>query len=182
MKCFGCDKMMSLTPCQQRRNRKFCSLECKRQAHPSKRFWLGVDRKTPGECWPWKRASFVNGYGCFRVKHNNILAHRFAWQDTNGPIPDGKMICHSCDNPPCCNPAHLFPGTAQDNVDDMTRKGRKVPPRGEKNHWHKLTEDDVEEIRNLWPGASKKEIGAAFGVHAMTIHAVLTRKSWKHLP
>lgn len=69
------------------------------------------------------------GYGIFnagtgRANRRTVYAHRFAWEITNGPIPVGLLACHHCDNPPCCNPAHLFLGTHADNNADMNAKGR----------------------------------------------------------
>lgn len=89
------------------------------------RFWSKVDRRGPEECWEWKCGRGDFGYGAFSIKHRNRGAHRVAWVLSNGPIPRGMWVCHSCDNPPCCNPAHLFLGTHQDNEDDKTAKGRR---------------------------------------------------------
>jgi hypothetical protein len=70
-------------------------------------------------------AKLRHGYGSFGVsKKKSTQAHRFSWYLTNGEIPDGIYVCHKCDNPPCCNPKHLFLGTAKDNADDMRAKGR----------------------------------------------------------
>lgn len=77
-------------------------------------------------CWPWTGDKVQGGYG--RTGH--ILAHRLSWELHFGIIPLGKVICHRCDNPPCCNPAHLFIGTASDNVRDAIAKKRLVHPSG----------------------------------------------------
>lgn len=93
-------------------------------ATAEERFWPKVLKTET--CWLWQGA-LVNesGYGCFRGPNGrNVLAHRFAWELTNGPIPDGMFACHRCDVRQCVNPAHLFLGTQQDNIDDMMRKGR----------------------------------------------------------
>jgi len=94
------------------------------------RFWRYVKRNGPNECWPWigPIAKYRRGYGQFkrdgrRGKSEN--AHRIAWEYANGRKPEDEMyICHRCDNPPCCNPAHLFIGTPRDNTQDMIAKGR----------------------------------------------------------
>lgn len=90
----------------------FCSEVCA--------FWAKVDRRGPDECWEWTTGRERYGYG------HSVLgtASRVAWELTNGPIPDGQRVLHSCDNPPCCNPRHLFLGTQLDNVRDMMAKGR----------------------------------------------------------
>lgn len=89
------------------------------------RFWSKVDRRGPDECWPWKGSRNPDGYGSFSYQGRQARAHRMAWMLANGAVPEaGKLICHSCDNPPCCNPAHLWPGTPSDNMKDCYAKGR----------------------------------------------------------
>jgi hypothetical protein len=89
------------------------------------RFWSRVD--TSGglwACWPWTRGRNGAGYGLISQQHRDVSAHRLSWELANGPIPPGLYVCHTCDNPPCCNPSHLFLGTPTDNVRDMYAKGR----------------------------------------------------------
>lgn len=89
------------------------------------RFWSKVAVGAPGECWEWKRSRLPRGYGRFRQPTGHEYAHRVAWRLTNGPIPDGMVVRHYvCDNPPCCNPAHLRLGTQGDNNDDSVSRGR----------------------------------------------------------
>lgn len=78
-------------------------------------FWPRVDKRGPDECWPWLGNIGTTGYGVFFLHRRPLVASRVAYQLTNGvSLPPGKsiMVCHRCDNPPCCNPAHLFLGTA----------------------------------------------------------------------
>jgi hypothetical protein len=96
-------------------------------------FWSRVDKRGPDECWPWLGApNNRHGYGGFWFDGKSELAHRLAYRLTFGQITDGFWILHSCDNPPCCNPAHLREGTVVDNNRDRTERGRwkgnMVPP------------------------------------------------------
>lgn len=86
--------------------------------------WAKVQKAGPDECWPWIAAKYRKGYGHLNDLGRTKAAHRVAWELTNGAIPDGMFVCHHCDNPSCCNPAHLFLGSAKDNTLDMIRKGR----------------------------------------------------------
>ena len=97
-----------------------------------KRFDSNVDSSGgPDACWPWLLSRWKAGYGKITVRGKSRKAHRVAYTKSVGVIPDGLCICHHCDNPPCCNPKHLFAGTEQDNTDDKCRKGRQ--PTGLKN-------------------------------------------------
>lgn len=93
------------------------------------KFWARADR-TGGEsaCWLWK-AGTNRTYGIFAISYARQLAHRFAWILANDrDVPEGACVCHSCDNPLCVNPAHLWLGTARENVHDAIAKGRNSPP------------------------------------------------------
>jgi HNH endonuclease len=99
----------------------------------AKRFWSKVDKRGPDECWPWTAGTAgKGGYGRFRMGDKRVQASRVAWEMEHGrPLPPELDALHSCDNPPCVNPAHIWPGTAADNVRDAVAKGRA--PQFEKN-------------------------------------------------
>ncbi|WP_280320014.1 HNH endonuclease [Nocardia wallacei] len=141
------------------------------------RFWTKVAIGAPNECWPWLRSRNDKGYGQFRVRPEPASprkAPRVAWELANGEsIPDGLMVCHVCDNPPCVNPNHLFLGTAKDNSEDCVRKGRTTKGRAGKagiGRRRVLTADQVEEVcHRISCGESLRSIALTFGVHHTTI-------------
>jgi len=120
-----------------------------------------------------------------RAEGINYSAHRFSWELHNGPIPEGLLVCHTCDRRWCVNPKHLFVGTHQDNVDDMWRKGRGVggTVRGEGFSSAKLTDKKVLEIRKRYAdGETQMELAAAFSVAQTSISKVVRHQGWKHIP
>jgi hypothetical protein len=90
-----------------------------------KQFWASAKSRSIG-CWLWSRTTVKGGYGRVRYGKKSVVAHRVAWELTNGPVPDGMLVCHACDNPACINPAHLFLGTHKTNAEDRDRKGRQA--------------------------------------------------------
>lgn len=142
------------------------------------RFWEKV-KKTDG-CWLWT-ASHTKGYGQIRdeSRFGMISAHRASWIIHYGPIPDGMCVLHRCDVPLCVNPAHLFLGTNEENVDDMIRKGRNV--KGEANGESKLKVDDVRNIRALYFSgiATQAQLARKYMVYPGTISAVCTFRNWQ---
>ncbi len=163
------------------------------------RFWSRV-QKTEG-CWVWQGATIKKGYGSFnpgssRKGSNPWISSRFAWFVTFGVIPIGLWVLHKCDNPPCCNPDHLFLGTVKDNAADARQKGR-LPvgcnhwththpehlAKGENHHGAKLTATNALEIRSCFKigNTSKAELGREFGVDRTTISRIIHRKIWAHV-
>jgi hypothetical protein len=129
-------------------------------------------------CWEW-RGSKRNGYGCITVDGKTQAAHRVVYELLVEPIPEGMFVCHKCDNPPCCNPAHLFLGTAKDNCHDMIDKGRQgwpaerydidkpTPPR-------ELTEDEKETAVTLWKaGYQIDDIAESSGLPARSVRRAI---------
>lgn len=86
--------------------------------------WKDRYTVTPSGCWEWNGARHRHGHGVVRINSKNHQAHRVAWEQVNGPVPAGKIVRHSCDNPPCVNPDHLLVGTQRDNIHDMIQRGR----------------------------------------------------------
>jgi len=144
------------------------------------RFWSKVE-KSDG-CWMWRGYVSPLGYGKFVVNKCNRSVHRISWYLANGPIPDWADICHHCDNPACVNPAHLFAGTARDNILDMERKGRSRHPRGQQNGRNKLSEDDVRRIRNLVAsGMTGYRVSQVVGISPGVVWAIHNKRIWRHV-
>lgn len=108
--------------------------------------WTRVDIGEADDCWPWLGGCKPNGYGTLSIAGKGYSTHRIAYEVAVGLIPDGLFVCHRCDNPPCCNPAHLFLGTPSDNTRDMHAKGRLPSRKGERHPLSKLSNAQREEI------------------------------------
>ena len=153
---------------------------------PNVYFWPKVsNRDQPDACWEWQ-GTRSNGYGSFMTKGRNERTHRHTMELTMGRrLTSREFVCHRCDNPPCCNPAHLFIGTPADNIHDMIRKGRQRlnPLLGESSPVAKLTTDIVLAIRREYrPGVSHQELADRYSVGTTTIGNILHRRTWRHVP
>jgi hypothetical protein len=145
------------------------------------RFWSKVDRRGPDDCWPWlAKARTKFGYGRFAVPRagRQLDAHKVAYLLTHGFIPAGLMVLHRCDNPPCCNPAHLRAGTSLDNMRDRAERGRLGDARrfGESNGRSRVTAEQVRDLRAR--DLSIKQIMAEFGVSRAQAWRLRSGKHW----
>lgn len=153
-----------------------------RSSEMHERFWSKVDVCESLRCWHWRGHRDENGYGKFLVGGKCVTASRVAFFLRNGEWPN--HACHKCDNPPCCNPDHIFSGTHQDNMRDMMEKRRHKAYCGERHGSARLTDKTVLEIRKKYKAGNVSMINLAkqYGVSFSSIQRVLTRKTWRHLP
>lgn len=144
------------------------------RASTEDRFWSKVE-KSDG-CWEWQ-GSRTKGYGKFWAGSGGLVrAPRFSWKLHNGPIPDGLHVLHSCDNPPCVRPDHLFLGTNLENIRDRMAKGRRTriatPIR--------FTRADVDAMRALVAsGVAKKAVARQYDTSPAFIRRVVTFRVWR---
>jgi hypothetical protein len=122
-------------------------------------------------CWEWLLSKHRDGYGLLKVDGTSRTAHRVAYEAFNGPIPDGLCVCHSCDNPACVNPAHLFLGTHVDNMLDRAKKGR--------DPWRSITEEQVLSI--FADQRPNPEVAAAHGVTRQVVWGIKKGRTWKRV-
>ena len=152
----------------------------------SERLWEKIDKKGPDECWEWQGALDSGGYGHIADESGRARkAHRLVLK-TMGLVLGSLHVCHSCDNPRCCNPNHLFLGSHRDNVQDRHTKGRTVipsPKPGEKNPQAKLSSSEVNDIRWLYAANHPpRDLSQMFGVSKSTIRLIVRREIWRHIP
>ena len=151
------------------------------------RFWEKVDRSGgPSACWPWTASCNEDGYGRFKLRAGGSpkRASRVAWLLTYGD-PGELFVLHRCDNPPCCNPAHLFLGNHAANMADMDAKGRRGWARGQANHTatvgrvRKLTDEQIIDVRRRHEaGESSRSIARRYGVYNTTIDDLVNGETW----
>jgi hypothetical protein len=165
-----------------------CSHRCRgmlKRVPLAERFWNRVDKSGgPDACWPWQGFRNRDGYGTVGADKNiheqrSLLTNRVAWALTKGPIPEGMSVLHSCDNPPCCNPRHLFLGTTQDNRLDQKLKGRV--PSGTRHCRARFTQEQVDAIRARYAagGTSQHALAREYGVAVMIINRLVRGLSYK---
>lgn len=140
-----------------------------------KRFWDKVIIGKPNECWKWTAGVDKDGYGRFQLNGSSFRATRISYT-IKDKDPKELCVCHSCDNPSCVNPDHLWIGTMQDDMDDCVKKDRQA--KGEEQGSSKLT---VEQVRKIIKSNELHEILARrYGVARGTITRIKTGKSWRH--
>ncbi len=147
-------------------------------------FWARIKITAAGECWNWKGATVAFGYGILSVGGHRWYAHRLAYHLTNGHIPAGRFVCHKCDNPACCNPAHLWLGTIQDNNADCLKKGRHFCQRKKPSHLNpnaKLSQKDVNDMRALFDRQkiTYRALGEIFGVTHTAAFKIIKGQLWQ---
>lgn len=167
------------------------------------RFWSKVDKSAGRtECWIWQGPLETNGYGRITDYWDKHLAHRIAYELVKGPIPKGRQVCHSCDNRACVNPKHLWLGSAFDNMQDASAKGRMCrngnpnPKKGSDAPNSKLTAKDVRAIHKaaatyranpnpkLWRGTNPgtvRGLAEKYGVAPSLIQRIIKGESWSHI-
>ena len=144
------------------------------------RFWSRVDVRGPDECWPWKACRNPDGYGAYCIHGENYSTNRVALFIVSGEDPAALLACHTCDNPPCCNPAHLFKGTEKDNAQDREHKGRSNPPLGSDHGAAKFSPEQIYEIVEMWNlGHTQRAIAAHFGAWQFSISLIIRGKAYK---
>lgn len=137
------------------------------------RFWAKVLRQSNKECWPWAAQLRRNGYGYIRYKKEGIWgwigAHVLSYQLHHGLVTEGLLVCHTCDNKQCVNPAHLFLGTQHDNMVDMYSKGKGN---------QKLSLGDIQAVRiRHQHGEHREALAIEFGIHPCYVHQISAETS-----
>lgn len=144
----------------------------------AERFWDKVDQS--GDCWEWIGARDTRGYGRILDRRAFRSAHRVSWELTHGDIPAGMFVCHTCDNPPCVRPDHLWLGTNRDNQRDAVHKGRNRVTSGDLNSHAVLTAAEVVVIRErALRGDLHRVIAADYGVTRSEISHIVEGNRWK---
>lgn len=171
-----------------------CSEECK--------FEMYQGRRGPDDCWEWT-GPLLDGYGLLFLNSNkedgrrqSMLAHRYSYVRTYGPLTDDKpCVLHSCDNPKCTNPRHLRAGTRGENNAERSAKGRSGARafsaqeraryseinKGEKNNQAKLTDQQAREIKYGHAGMSAREVSEIYGVSRAVVQFIRSGRSWRHV-
>ena len=187
--CSYCGKKFTDYFCKHKNARNVCcSVECKHKKllNTTEKFWHKVNKNGPvcerlgTRCWEWTGGKDTDGYGEMMFEKKMSKSHRLSWIFAYGPIPKGLCVCHTCDNPKCVNPSHLFLGTNQINTLDRTMKGRSAHNTKGKNGMAKTTEDQAIAIREIYKtGKTTTSIAASFGISRREVNNIVSGKAWK---
>jgi hypothetical protein len=145
----------------------------------TRRFWERVYPEPNTGCWLWSgcKKNRHESYGVLRVCGRSTMAHRFSYELHRSPIPDGMLVCHTCDVQACVNPDHLFLGTPADNTSDMVSKQRQA--KGRRNGRAKITANEVREIRRS--RETSADLARRYGLGRSTVREIRDREIWKHV-
>jgi len=138
-----------------------------------------INKKGEDDCWEWMGCILQSGYGQVRINYKKYRVHRFIYEKMCDIIPSGLLVLHTCNNPKCCNPNHLFLGTHQDNMDQMVKDGRKLS--GENSSRAKLNWKQVNEIRKKYIPYkyTQKQLGKEYGISEAECFLIINNKVWK---
>lgn len=136
--------------------------------------WKKIDIKNNNECWNWIGCLNHDGYGEIKINYKKYLVHRVVYELIYDSIPDGLLVLHKCNNPSCCNSNHLYIGTHEDNMKQMTKDLRQA---------YKLSPKNILEIRNLYSTGnySQRKLGDMFNVDHSTIGDVISKKTGRYI-
>lgn len=156
----------------------------KNQGMPlEERFWLYVDKKGDSECWNWV-GSVKHGYGNLHNDKRNIGSHKLSYILHRGKVPEGKEVCHRCNNRACVNPNHLYVGTHKQNMQQVTADKRwlRMDHRGEKNNSAKIKATDVPIIRKLYSMGKykKKQLAHLYNISISQIGRIINKRAWNY--
>tara|TARA_R110000868_G_scaffold228311_3_gene481337 strand:- start:136 stop:744 length:609 start_codon:yes stop_codon:yes gene_type:complete len=194
--CETCDKSFRWRRCSCRKDPTFCSFECTKYKNFKKSQKIDLIKESLDKCvikkdgcWGWSGVIDKDGYGrmSYSSKLGSRRAHVASYLVYKGPVPNGILVCHSCDVRACTNPDHLWLGTEKQNTADMIEKGRRNNRNwpvhiGIQNVNAKLDDEKVKEIRRLLKvGVSQADLGRQFGVTKQTIAAIKLCQTWKHV-
>lgn len=148
----------------------------KRCKPASERFWRHVNKATESGCWEWVGFKNNYGYGQFWADNRMVYAHRFSYELHHGKLCDGLFACHRCDNPKCVNPDHLFSGSAKENADDCSKKGRRPKSRG------RFT-DKIERLirKECEAGVRQPTIAKEFNISIKTVQRIASGMTYTQL-